>query len=103
MLDACLFVDMSSVLEDKTLVKVRWPLSIFWQSGMTALTHEYFETLAGKIITSFKTNVALGRIFPLPLLTMFSLEERERGWGGGGGKGKSKKRCLCEIVKRYYS
>ena len=49
---------------------------------MTALTHEYFERLAGKIITSFKTNVVLGRIFP-PLLTMFSLGEK--GWGGGGG------------------
>ena len=45
---------------------------------MTALTHEYFERLAGKIITSFKTNVVLGRIFP-PLLTMFSLGEK----GGG--------------------
>ena len=45
---------------------------------MTALTYEYFERLAGKIITSFKTNVVLGRIFP-PLLTMFSLGEK----GGG--------------------
>lgn len=41
---------------------------------MTALTHEYFERLAGKIITSFKTNVVL--------LTMFSLGEKE-----GGGEG----------------
>ena len=49
---------------------------------MTALTHEYFERLAGKIITSFKTNVVLGRIFP-PLLTMFSLGEK-----GGGGVGE---------------
>ena len=49
---------------------------------MTALTHEYFERLAGKIITSFKTNVVLGRIFP-PLLTMFSLGEKK---GGGVGE-----------------
>lgn len=48
---------------------------------MTALTHEYFERLAGKFITSFKTNVVLGRIFP-PLLTMFSLGEK----GGGVGE-----------------
>lgn len=47
---------------------------------MTALTHEYFERLAGKIITSFKTNVVL--------LTMFSLGEKE---GGGGRERKSKK------------
>lgn len=46
---------------------------------MTALTHEYFERLAGKIITSFKTNVVL--------LTMFSLGEKE----GGGRERKSKK------------
>ena len=50
---------------------------------MTALTHEYFERLAGKFITSFKTNVVLGRIFP-PLLTMFSLEEK------GGGRGRAR-------------
>lgn len=48
---------------------------------MTALTHEYLERLAGKFITSFKTNVVLGRIFP-PLLTMFSLGEK----GGGVGE-----------------
>lgn len=49
---------------------------------MTALTHEYFERLTGNIITSFKTNVALGRIFT-PLLTMFSLGEK-------GGRGRAR-------------
>ena len=47
---------------------------------MTALTHEYVERLAGKIITSFKTNVVLGEYFPPPYNVFTGREE-----GGGGG------------------
>ena len=52
---------------------------------MTALTHEYFERLAGKIITSFKTNVVLGEYFPPPYNVFTGREE-----GGGGGRGSAK-------------
>ena len=62
---------------------------------MTALTHEYFERLAGKIITSFKTNVVLGRIFP-PLLTMFSLGEK--GWGGVGEEQEMTSLTNCKML-----
>ena len=48
---------------------------------MTALTHEYFERLAGKIITSFKTNVVLGRIFPPPYNVFTGREEGGVGVG----------------------
>ena len=51
---------------------------------MTALTHEYFERLAGKIITSFKTNVVLGRIFPPPPYNVFTWRE------GVGGRGRAR-------------
>ena len=61
---------------------------------MTALTHEYFERLAGKIITSFKTNVVLGRIFP-PSLQCFHLERR----GGGGGVGEEQEMTSLKNCK----
>ena len=51
---------------------------------MTALTHEYVERLAGKIITSFKTNVVLGEYFPPPYNVFTGREE------GGGGRGRAK-------------
>ena len=53
---------------------------------MTALTHEYFERLAGKIITSFKTNVVLGEYFPPPYNVFTGRED-----GGGGGVGEEQK------------
>ena len=64
---------------------------------MTALTHEYFERLAGKIITSFKTNVVLGRIFP-PLLTMFSLGEKKEGGGGVGEEQEMTSLTNCKML-----
>ena len=49
---------------------------------MTALTHEYLERLAGKFITSFKSNVVLGRIFPPPPpYNVFTGREGGRGRG----------------------
>lgn len=61
---------------------------------MTALTHEYFERLAGKIITSFKTNVAL--------LTMFSLGEKEGGEGAEEQEMMSLTNCkmLLFLIRR---
>ena len=61
---------------------------------MTALTHEYFERLAGKIITSFKTNVVL--------LTMFSLGEKEGGEGAEEQEMMSLTNCkmLLFLIRR---
>ena len=65
---------------------------LFRSSGMTALTHEYFERLAGKIITSFKTNVVLGRIFP-PSLRCFHWERRR----GGGVRGRARNDVFAKL------